>query len=113
MTEPSGLRDPAKAVRGVGAGALALEAVVLLLAIQPIRMLGGADSGAAVAVAAGSAVVAVGLAALLRLRWVWWAAAGLQGALVLAGFVHWSLAVLGVIFGLVWAFVLYVRGRVG
>ncbi len=36
-----GLRNPQAAVRGLGAGTLALEAIVLLLAIQPIRIIGG------------------------------------------------------------------------
>ena len=33
----------------------------------------------------------------------------LQGLLLLAGFLHWSLGVLGVIFALVWVYVLHVR----
>ena len=37
----SGLRNPAAAVRGVGGGALAAEGLVLLLAILPMRVLGG------------------------------------------------------------------------
>lgn len=112
MTGPSGLRNPEAAVRGVGAGALALEALVLLLAIQPIRMLGGDLGPAAVAVAVGLAVIAVGLAAALRRDWAWPAGTALQAALLAAGLLHWSLAVLGVVFGLVWLSVLGVRRRV-
>ena len=44
-TPRSGLRNPEAAVRGLGAGTLVLEAIVLLLAIQPIRILGGHLSG--------------------------------------------------------------------
>ena len=58
------------------------------------------------------AALAVVLAGLLRRPWAWWAGAGLQALLLAAGVLHWSLATLGVLFGLVWAYVLYVRRRV-
>lgn len=110
--QPSGLRNPQAAVRGVGAGALAVEAVVLLLAIQPIRLLGGDLGGPAIAVVVGLAVLAAVLAGLLRRGWAWNAALALQLALLAAGLLHWSLAVLGFVFGLVWTYMLYVRRRV-
>jgi hypothetical protein len=105
----SGLRNPAAAVRGLGAGALVIEAIVLLLGIQPIRMLGGDLTGAAIAATVGLALGAVVLAALIRHRWAWYAATALQALLLLAGFLHWSLAAIGVVFSLAWAYVLYVR----
>ncbi|MFC7757764.1 hypothetical protein ACFQY4_06700 [Catellatospora bangladeshensis] len=37
--KPSGLRNPTRAVRGLGAGALVMEALVLLLALLPIWVL--------------------------------------------------------------------------
>lgn len=111
----SGLRNPAGAVRGIGAGALVLQALALLLAIQPVRQFGG-ESGptrlAAVIVIAVLAVLAVALAGLLRHAWAWRAASLLQVVLIAAGLLHWSLAVLGLIFALVWGYVLYVRRRV-
>jgi hypothetical protein len=105
----SGLRDPVRAARGLGAGTLALEALVLLLAIQPIRVLGGHLTGTTIGVIVALAVLAVLLAGLLRRPWAWHAATGLQVLLVCAGFLHWSLGALGVIFGLVWLYVLHVR----
>jgi len=111
-SEPSGLKNPQAAVRGVGAGALVLEAVVLLLAIQPIRMIGGSLRGVAVGAVVVLAVTAVALAGLMRRAWAWWAGAGLQVALLVAGVLHWSLAVLGVVFGLVWLYLLYARRRI-
>lgn len=108
----SGLRNPAAAVRGVGAGALAGEALVLLLAIQPLRVLGGDLSGLAIGVVVALAVALALLAGLLRHDWAWYAGAGAQVLLFAAGLLHWSLAVLGVLFGLVWAYVLHVRRRV-
>ena len=106
---PSGLRNPAAAVRGLGAGTLVIEAVVLLLAIQPIRILGGQLSGAGVAVVVGLAVLAVVVAGMMRRRWAWHVGTGLQAALLLSGFLHWSLGALGLIFAATWAYATYVR----
>ncbi|SCG80387.1 DUF4233 domain-containing protein [Micromonospora rifamycinica] len=105
----SGLRNPEAAVRGLGAGTLGLEALVLLLAIQPIRVVGGDFGGAAIAATVALAVAAVLLAGLIRRRWAWSAGTVLQGLLLLAGLLHWSLFGLGVIFALVWAYALHVR----
>jgi hypothetical protein len=105
----SGLRNPEGAVRGLGAGTLGLEALVLLLAIQPIRVVGGELSGAAVAAIVALAVAAVVLAGMMRRPWAWHAGTALQGALMLAGLLHWSLLVLGVIFAFVWGYALHVR----
>ncbi|MGN9775233.1 DUF4233 domain-containing protein [Micromonospora sp. H33] len=105
----SGLRNPERAVRGLGAGTLILEALVLVLAIQPIRVVGGGLSGAAIAVVVGLAVAAVLLAGLMRRPWAWHGGTLLQGLLMLAGLLHWSLLVLGIVFALVWAYALHVR----
>jgi hypothetical protein len=112
MSEPprrSGLRDPVRAVRSLGAATLAVETIVLLLAIQPIRLLGGDLGGAAIALIIALAVLAVVLARLLRRSWAWYAAAALQAALMLGGLLHWALAALGLLFGAVWLYVLHVR----
>jgi hypothetical protein len=109
----SGLRNPPAAVRGVGAGALAAQGVVLLLAIQPIRVLGGHLTGLAIAVIVVLAVTCFGLAGLLRRSWAWHGGSAVQVVLLVSGFVfHASLAVLGVLFGLLWIYVLHVRRNV-
>ncbi|MCI4062219.1 DUF4233 domain-containing protein [Micromonospora sp. R77] len=105
----SGLRNPEKAARGLGAGTLALEALVLLLAIQPIRVVGGHLSGAAIGAIVALAVGCVVLAGLMGRAWAWHAGTVLQGLLLLSGLLHWSLFVLGVIFALVWAYAVHVR----
>jgi hypothetical protein len=109
---PSGLRNPAASVRGVGAAALAAEGVVLLLAIVPLRVLhAGGNAGTAVILAL--ALLSLALAGLMRHRWAWWAGGLLPVILIVAGFlVHASLGVLGVLFGLVWLYVLRVRRTV-
>jgi len=108
----SGLSNPGRAVRGLGALALVLEAVVLLLAIAPVRMLQKGIEPAQLAALLGGAVVAVLIAGFLRHAWAWRLGTALQIALVVCGVLHWTLAVIGVVFGLGWAYVIYVRYRV-
>jgi hypothetical protein len=108
-TQPSGLRNPEAAVRGLGAGALALEAIVLLLAIQPIRILGGDLSGWGIGAVVVLALACAVIAGSMKRRWAWPAGTVLQVLLLAAGLLHWSLAVLGLIFGAAWAYATYVR----
>jgi len=105
----SGLRNPQAAVRGLGAGTLVLEAIVLLLAIQPIRLLGGNLSGWGVAAVITLAVLCALVAGLMKRRWAWHVGTALQVLLLAAGLLHWSLAVLGLIFGAAWGYATYVR----
>jgi hypothetical protein len=108
----SGLRNPAAAVRGLGAATLAAEGLVLLLAIIPLRVLGARGTAGTLVVVA-LAMVSFALAGMVRRRWVWTAAAALQVVLLVCGFlVHAALAVVGVLFGLVWLYVLRVRRSV-
>ncbi len=108
----SGLRNPGAAVRGVGAAALAAEGLVLLLAIVPLRVLGATGTGGTLVVVI-LAVASFALAGLLRPGWPWIAGSVLQVVLIGSGFVvHSSLAVVGVLFGLVWVYVLRVRRSV-
>ena len=106
---PSGLRNPQAAVRGLGAGTLILEAIVLLLAIQPIRIFGGHLSGWGVAAVITLAVLAILLAGLMSRPWAWIAGAVLQALLIACGLLHWSLAVIGIIFAAAWGYAAYVR----
>jgi hypothetical protein len=109
----SGLANPEAAVRGVGAGTLVLEALVLLLAILPLRTLGGTVSGVAIGLVVALAAGAVLVAGLLgRGAWAWWAGSGVQVVLFAGGLVHWVIGVVGLLFGVAWLFVLYVRRRV-
>ena len=109
----SGLRNPPAAVRGVGAAALGAEGLVLLLGIQPMRVLGVHLTGVAIGVIVTLAIVCFILAGLLRRPWAWYVASALQVLVFACGFVfHTSLAVLGVLFGLLWIYVLYVRRSV-
>ncbi|MFI5844477.1 DUF4233 domain-containing protein [Catenuloplanes sp. NPDC051500] len=107
--KPSGLRNPAGAVRGLGAGTLIMEAIILLLAIQPIRLLGGDLGPVAIGLVITLTVAAIALAGLMGRAWAWHGGSAIQVALLAGGFLHYSLAALGVIFGLVWLYALHVR----
>ena len=110
--KPSGLRNPSRSLRGLGAIALALEAVVLLLAIQPIRITQGSISAAQLAMLLGGVCAAIITIGLLRKPWAWWLAGALQVVLIVGGLLHWMIGAVGVLFGLVWLYVLYVRQKV-
>jgi len=108
----SGLRNPEAAVRGLGSGTLVLEAIVLLLAIQPIRILGGDLSGWGIGTVVALAVLAAVLAGSMRRPWAWHAGSALQVLLLASGLLHWSLAALGLIFGAAWVYATLVRQRI-
>jgi hypothetical protein len=106
---PSGLKNPQAAVRGLGAGTLALEVIVLLLTVAPLAVLAGDRRGPAITAVLVATVLAIGLAGCMRYSWAWTAGAVLQGLLILGGFLHWTVAAVGVIFGLTWAYAMHVR----
>jgi hypothetical protein len=108
----SGLRNPAAAVRAVGAGALGALALVLLLAIVPLAKIGGTHRGYAIGLVLALAVIAVVLLGMLSRAWPWRAAWIVPAGLVAGAWLHWSLGVLGLLFGLLWAYVLRVRRTV-
>jgi hypothetical protein len=109
---PSGLRNPGAAVRGLGAGTLVLEAIVLLLAIQPIRIFGGHLSGWGVGVVVALAVLCIAVAGVMKRRWAWAAGTVIQGLLLVSGLLHWSLAGVGLIFGAAWVYATHVRRKI-
>ena len=108
-SKPSGLADPKRAARSLGAAAMTLEGITLLLAIQPIRMLASGNTTAAVIFLVVVAVAAFVLAGMMKRAWAWHAAGVLQIVLVLGFVAHWSIAAIGVVFGLAWLYVLKVR----
>lgn len=111
--ERPGPPDPSRAVRGAGAAALVGEALVLLLAIQPMRVLGADLSGATTLLIVTLAAACLVVTGLLKRGWAWRVPWAIQAALVVSGFAtHASLSVLGLIFALVWGYVLRVRRSV-
>ncbi|WP_198667589.1 DUF4233 domain-containing protein [Glycomyces dulcitolivorans] len=111
-TEPdpnrSGLKDPARAARSLAAMALAFEALALLLAIVPMRMI--LDDPAPATIAIGIlTVVAIVLAGMAKRPWIWPAGAVLQVAVIACWPLHWSLGAAGIVFALVWLYCWHVK----
>jgi hypothetical protein len=112
-TKPSGLRNPPGAVRGLGSVTLIVQALVLLLALAPMIKFGGAHRHGAFVLCLVLAVASIVFVGLLKARWVWWAAAGIPAAMVVGGLaLNLGLLAVGVIFGLTWIYVLYVRSSI-
>nr|BFE65419.1 hypothetical protein GCM10020063_099450 [Dactylosporangium thailandense] len=112
MSSPAGLKNPGAAVRGVGAAGLAVEGVVLLLALLPLAKLGHGNTTGAIWVCAALAVVCFLLCGFMKRTWAWIAGLVVQVVLLAGGFLHWSLLALGLVFGPAWLYALYVRRSV-
>ncbi|HEV2088081.1 MAG TPA: DUF4233 domain-containing protein, partial [Cryptosporangiaceae bacterium] len=100
----SGLRNPGAAIRGVGGGALVLEWIVLLLAIQPIRILAPDTPVWALGVLVGLAFGCLVVAALLRFGWAWQAGTVLQLAVFGTGVLFPAMFVLGAVYLAIWIY---------
>ncbi len=102
--------DPLKGLRGVYAAVLVLESIVVGLALLVLPKFGTGATPVGVAVIATLAVAMVAAAGLQRRPWGLGLALGLQVLTILAGLV-WvpALAVLGVVFALVWGGILLMR----
>ncbi|MHC3001096.1 DUF4233 domain-containing protein [Gordonia metallireducens] len=101
--------DPWKGLRGVMAGTMILEVIVVILAFPIVWRLGG-----------GLTWLSGGYLALLVLAMI--VAAGMQGrpyalkldlalqvAVIVGGVFHWSIAAVGVVFGSVWLYIVYIK----
>jgi hypothetical protein len=104
----SGLRNPQAAVRGVAMGTLILEAIVVLLALAPLDMMYGI-TGTQTAVLAGLAVACLLACGLLRKPWGWHVGTALQVAVTLTGFYLATMFALGLVFLLIWLYLLRLR----
>ncbi|MFD6352122.1 DUF4233 domain-containing protein [Nocardia tengchongensis] len=109
---PPPATDPWKGLRGVMAGTLVLEAITVLLALPVISAVGGGLRWWSVLYVVGLAVVMFLGAGVQRRPWAIPFNLALQVALLLGGFIHISILVIGVVFVAVWVFVLFLRADV-
>ncbi|MCE5288232.1 MAG: DUF4233 domain-containing protein [Nocardiaceae bacterium] len=104
--------DPWRGFRGICAATLILEVIVVLLALPVLSFFGRGPSwlfGLYIGVLTVGLILGAGLQ---RRSWAMKYNVTLQ-VLMVAGFVlHWTLGVMGVVFLLVWAFILRVRAIV-
>lgn len=109
------VKDPIKALSGVLAGTLIMEAITIILALTVVLQI---DSGAYWTpfnwgVIIALAVAHVVLAFVQRKPWGLKAAIALQVVSFVVGvFVHWSLAAIVAVYILVWWFVLTLRSDI-
>ncbi|GLZ37719.1 DUF4233 domain-containing protein [Actinokineospora sp. NBRC 105648] len=104
--------DPMKGFRGVMSAMLVLEAIVVLLALLVVAKLGdgvGTWQGWLVGLMALLLVLACGV---VGKPWGIGAAVGLQVVMLAGFFVFPALGIVGVLFGLGWAWMLWARNDV-
>ena len=105
MTAP----DPMKGFRGVMAGTLVLEAIVVGLSLLVVhRTEGGLGSWKGLLVG-GVIVGLIAACGLLRHKWSMWLVIALQLALIVGVVAFVELGVIGVIFSLVWIYLFWLR----
>ncbi len=104
--------DPWKSFRGVMAGTLILEAIVVLLALPVVSMVGGGLSAWSTAYLVGFAVFLVLLAGVQGRPYAIWLNLAVQLILVAGFFVYPAVGMVGVLFVVVWAILAYLRAEV-
>jgi hypothetical protein len=103
------LPDPMKGLRGVFAATLALEAIVVLLALLVLGLFGTRSTPLTVGLITGLGVAMIVAAGLQRRSWGLRLALVLQVATILCGLLVPVLGVMGLVFALVWLWLLWLR----
>ncbi|MBW0116788.1 DUF4233 domain-containing protein [Pseudonocardia sp. KRD-169] len=98
-----------KGIRGVFAATLVLESIVVLLALLVLPKFGGGATPLGVALIAAVAVAMIVASGLQRRPFGLAVALALQVAVLLCGFLVPALAIMGIVFVLVWAGLLFLR----
>lgn len=102
-------KDPWAGFRGVLAGTLILEVITVLLALPVISTVGGGLKWWSATYVGVLALLMVLGAGVQRRPWAIPYDLILQVALIAGWFVHPALGVLGLLFGAVWLYFLYIR----
>lgn len=108
MTQP----DPWKSFRGVMAGTLILEIIVVLLAFPVVATVGGGLRPISTAYLIGFVALLVVLAGMQGRPWAIWANLGAQLFLVAGFLIYPAIGFIGVLFVVVWGVIAYLRAEV-
>ena len=108
MTAP----DPWKSFRGVMAGTLILESIVVLLALPVVGAVGGGLTAFSTAYLVGFALLLVLMAGVQGRPWAIWANLGVQVVLIAGWLVYPGVGFIGLVFTVVWLIIVYLRGEV-
>ncbi|TRW88414.1 DUF4233 domain-containing protein [Mycolicibacterium sp. 018/SC-01/001] len=104
--------DPWKSFRGVMAGTLILEAIVVLLALPVVSAVGGGLSGASTGYVVGVAALLLLMAGVQGRPWAIWANLGVQLLLVAGWALYPGIGFIGLLFVVVWLLIAYLRAEV-
>jgi hypothetical protein len=116
VSEPAapeaGAPDPWKGFRGVMAGTLILEAIVVLLALPVVSVSHGGLTWSSGGFLVGMAGVLILLAGVQGKPWALKVDIAVQVLLIGAFVIHAAIAFIGVVFGAVWLLIAYLRAEV-
>lgn len=101
--------DPWRGLRGVMAGTLILEVIVMVLTFPIVANIGPGltwVSGTYLGLVTVLMIAAAGMQGRPRAMEI---NLGLQFLVIIGGWFHWSIAVIGVVFLFVWLYIRYVR----
>jgi uncharacterized protein DUF4233 len=104
--------DPWKSFRGVMAGTLILEAIVVLLGLPVVSVADGGLTAVTGTYLIGLAVVLILLAGLQGRPWAIWVNLGIQSVLIAGWLVSGAVGFIGLVFAGVWLLILYLRSEV-
>jgi hypothetical protein len=103
--------DPERGLRGVMSATLILEAVVVLLSIPVAKNTGSGTNAVGVVLICLLAVALIAACAFVSRPWFLPAALTLQALMIIGWLITPSLGVMGVVFGLVWALIIWFRNE--
>ena len=101
-----------KSFRGVMAGTLILEAIVVLLALPVVGAVGPGLTAGSTGYVIGVAVLLVLMSGVQGRPWAIWANLGVQLLLVAGWFIYPGVGFIGLLFVVVWLLIAYLRAEV-
>jgi hypothetical protein len=110
--QPTQQPDPWRSFRGVMAGTLSLEAIVVLLALPVVAVADGGLTPLTGGYLIGLAVVLVLLAGVQGRPWAIWVNVAMQLVVIAGVVVHGAVGFIGAIFAAVWLLIVYLRSEV-
>lgn len=112
MSEQTSAPDPWRSFRGVMAGTLILEAIVVLLALPVVGAVGGGLTPVSTTYVVGVAVLLVLMAGVQGRSWAIWANLAVQGVLIAGWLIYPGVGFIGLLFLVVWLLIAYLRAEV-
>lgn len=112
MTTPNEQPDPWRSFRGVMAGTLILEVIVVLLALPVVSVFHGGLTPLSGGYLIGMAIVLALMSGMQGRSWALTANIGIQFVLILGAFIDVTIGIVGIIFLLVWVLIWYLRYEV-